>query len=130
LPPGITPTLGPDATGVGWAYEYALIDRTGQHDLGQLRSLQDWFLRYQLKEIDGVAEVASVGGMVQTFQVQLDPDKMQLYRVSVSDVTAAIKQANNESGGSVIERAGAEYMVRVGGYLKTLQDFRDIPLKT
>jgi Cu(I)/Ag(I) efflux system membrane protein CusA/SilA len=129
LPPGITPTLGPDATGVGWAYEYALIDRTGQHDLGQLRSLQDWFLRYQLKEIDGVAEVASVGGMVQSFQVQLDPDKMQLYRVSVSDVTEALKQANNESGGSVIERAGAEYMVRVGGYLKTLQDFRDIPLK-
>jgi Cu(I)/Ag(I) efflux system membrane protein CusA/SilA len=129
LPPGITPTLGPDATGVGWAYEYALIDRTGQHDLGQLRSLQDWFLRYQLKEIDGVAEVASVGGMVQSFQVQLDPDKMQLYRVSVSDVTDAIKQANNESGGSVIERAGAEYMVRVGGYLKTLQDFRDVPLK-
>jgi copper/silver efflux system protein len=129
LPPGITPTLGPDATGVGWAYEYALIDRAGRHDLGQLRSLQDWFLRYQLKEIDGVAEVASVGGMVQSFQVQLDPDKMQLYRVSVSDVTDAIKQANNESGGSVIERAGAEYMVRVGGYLKTLQDFRDIPLK-
>jgi Cu(I)/Ag(I) efflux system membrane protein CusA/SilA len=129
LPPNVSPTLGPDATGVGWAYEYALVDRTGQHDLGQLRSLQDWFLRYQLKEIDGVAEVASVGGMVQSFQVQLDPDKMQLYRVSVSDVTDAIKRANNESGGSVIERAGAEYMVRVGGYLKTLQDFRDIPLK-
>jgi copper/silver efflux system protein len=129
LPPNVSPTLGPDATGVGWAYEYALVDRTGQHDLGQLRSVQDWFLRYQLKEIDGVAEVASVGGMVQSFQVQLDPDKMQLYRVSVSDVTDAIKRANNESGGSVIERAGAEYMVRVGGYLKTLQDFRDIPLK-
>jgi Cu(I)/Ag(I) efflux system membrane protein CusA/SilA len=128
LPPGITPTLGPDATGVGWAYEYALVDRTGQHDLGQLRSLQDWFLRYQLKEIDGVAEVASVGGMVQSFQVQLDPDKMQLYRVSVPEVIDAVKKANNESGGAVIERAGAEYMVRVGGYLKTLQDFRDIPL--
>jgi len=128
LPPGVSPTLGPDATGVGWAYEYALIDRTGGHDLSQLRSLQDWFLRYQLKEIDGVAEVASVGGMVQTFQLQVDPMKMQLYRVSVSDVIDAVKKANNESGGSVIEKSGAEYMVRVSGYLKTLQDFRDIPL--
>ena len=128
LPSGITPTLGPDATGVGWAYEYALVDRTGRHDLGQLRSLQDWFLRFQLKEIDGVAEVASVGGMVQSFQVQLDPARMQLYRVSVPDVIDAIREANNEAGGSVIEKAGAEYMVRVGGYLKTLEDFRDIPL--
>lgn len=128
LPPGVTPILGPDATGLGWAYEYALVDRTGGHDLGQLRSLQDWFLRFQLKEVDGVAEVASVGGMVRSYQVQLDPMKMQLYRVSATDVIDAIKQANNESGGSVIEKAGAEYMVRVGGYLKTLQDFRDIPL--
>ena len=128
VPAGVTPTLGPDATGVGWAYEYALIDRTGQHDLGQLRSLQDWFLRYQLKEIDGVAEVASVGGMVQSFQVQPDPQLMQLYRVSIPDIIEAIKKANNEAGGSVIERAGAEYMVRVPGYLKTLQDFRDTPL--
>ena len=128
LPPGVTPTLGPDATGVGWAYEYALVDRTGGHDLGQLRSLQDWFLRFQLKEIDGVAEVASVGGMVQSFQVQLDPARMQLYRASVPDVIDAIKKANNEAGGSVIEKAGAEYMVRVGGYLKSLRDFRDIPL--
>ena len=128
LPTGVSPTLGPDATGVGWVYEYALIDRTGRHDLAQLRSLQDWFLRFQLKEVDGVAEVASVGGMVQSFQLQLDPMKMQLYRVSVSDVIDAVKKANNESGGSVIEKAGAEYMVRVGGYLKTLQDFRDIPL--
>ena len=128
LPAGVSPTLGPDATGVGWAYEYALVDRSGGHDLGGLRSLQDWFLRFQLKEIDGVAEVASVGGMVRSYQVQLDPMKMQLYRVSASNVIDAIKQANNESGGSVIEKAGAEYMVRVGGYLKTLQDFRDIPL--
>ena len=128
LPAGVTPILGPDATGVGWAYEYALVDRTGGHDLGQLRSLQDWFLRFQLKEVDGVAEVASVGGMVRSYQVQLDPMKMQLYRISASDVIDAIRQANNESGGSVIEKAGAEYMVRVGGYLKTLEDFRDIPL--
>ena len=130
LPPGVTPSLGPDATGVGWAYEYALIDRTGRHDLAQLRSLQDWFLRFQLKEIDGVAEVASVGGMVQSFQVQPDPQLMQLYRVSIPDLIDAIESSNSEAGGSVIERAGAEYMVRVGGYLKTLQDFRDIPLKT
>ena len=128
LPAGVTPILGPDATGVGWAYEYALIDRTGGHDLGELRSLQDWFLRFQLKGVDGVAEVASVGGMVRSYQVQLDPMKMQLYRISASSVIDAIKQANNESGGSVIEKGGAEYMVRVGGYLKTLQDFRDIPL--
>jgi Cu(I)/Ag(I) efflux system membrane protein CusA/SilA len=126
LPPGISPTLGPDATGVGWAYEYALVDRTGQHDLGQLRALQDWFLRFQLKEIDGVAEVASVGGMVQSFQVQIDPGSLQLYRISVPEVIEAIRRANNEAGGSVIEQAGAEYMVRVGGYLKTLDDFRNI----
>ena len=128
LPKNVSPTLGPDATGVGWAFEYALVDRTGQHDLSQLRSLQDWFLRFQLKEIDGVAEVASVGGMVQSFQVQPDPQRMQLYGVSVSELVDAIRSANSEAGGSVIERAGAEYMVRVGGYLKTLQDFRDIPL--
>jgi Cu(I)/Ag(I) efflux system membrane protein CusA/SilA len=130
LPSNVAPTLGPDATGVGWAFEYALTDRSGRHDLAQLRSLQDWFLRYQLKEIDGVAEVASVGGMVQSFQVQLDPQRMQLYRVAVSDVVEAIRKANNEAGGSVIERAGAEYMVRVSGYLRTLQDFRDIPLRS
>ncbi len=129
LPRNVAPTLGPDATGVGWAFEYALVDRTGRHDLAQLRALQDWFLRFQLKEIDGVAEVASVGGMVQSFQVQPDPQKMQLYRVSISDLAEAIGKANTESGGSVIERGGAEFMVRVGGYLKTLQDFRDIPLK-
>ena len=129
LPRSVSPTLGPDATGVGWAYEYALVDRTGRHDLAQLRALQDWFLRFQLKEIDGVAEVASVGGMVQSFQVQPDPQKMQLYRISIPDLIDAVSKANQESGGSVIERGGAEYMVRVGGYLKTLQDFRDIPLK-
>ena len=128
LPKNVSPTLGPDATGVGWAYEYALIDRTGENDIAQLRSIQDWFLRFQLKEIDGVSEVASVGGMVQSFQVQVDPQRMQLYGVTVSNVTDAIRQANNEAGGSVIEQAGAEYMVRVPGYLKTLQDFRDIPL--
>jgi Cu(I)/Ag(I) efflux system membrane protein CusA/SilA len=129
LPAGVTPALGPDATGVGWAYQYALVDRTGRNDLGQLRALQDWFLKYQLKEVPGVAEVASVGGMVRAFQVQVDPERLQLYRISLNDVMAAIKTANKETGGSVIERAEAEYMVRVGGYLKTLDDFRNIPLK-
>lgn len=129
MPPGVTPALGPDATGVGWAYEYALVDKTGHNDLGQLRALQDWSLKYQLKEIPGVAEVASVGGMVRAFQVQVDPQKLQFYRVSLNDVTDAIKTANNETGGSVIERAEAEYMIRVGGYLKNLDDFRNIPLK-
>ena len=129
LPPGVTPSLGPDATGVGWAYEYALVDRSGRNDLGQLRALQDWFLKYQLKEVPGVAEVASVGGMVRAFQVQLDPQKLQLYRISVNDVMDALKTANRETGGSVIERAEAEYMIRVGGYLQSLDDFRNIPLK-
>ena len=129
LPPGLTPALGPDATGVGWANQYALVDRTGGNDLGQLRALQDWFLKYQLKEVPGVAEVASVGGMVRAFQVQVDPERLQLYRLSVNDVMEALKTANNETGGSVIERAEAEYMIRVGGYLNTLDDFRNIPLK-
>ena len=129
LPPGVTPALGPDATGVGWAYQYALVDRTGGSDLGQLRALQDWFLKYQLKEVPGVAEVASVGGMVRAFQVQVDPEQLQIYRVTVNEVIDALKTANNETGGSVIERGEAEYMVRVGGYLKTLDDFRNIPLK-
>lgn len=128
LPPGVTPTLGPDATGVGWAYQYALVDRTGQNDLGQLRELQDWYFRFQLQEVDGVAEVASVGGMVRSYQVQVDPERLQLYRVSVGDVIDAIDEANEESGGSVIEQGGAEFMVRVGGYLETLDNFRDIPL--
>lgn len=128
LPEGVTPALGPDATGVGWAFQYALIDRTGRHDLGQLRALQDWFLRFQLREIDGVAEVASVGGMVRSYQVQIDPERLQIYRVSAGQVMDAIGQANQETGGSVIERAGAEFMVRVGGYLQTLEQFRDIPL--
>ena len=128
LPPGVTPTLGPDATGVGWAYQYALVDRTGRHDLGQLRALQDWFLRFQLKEIDGVAEVASIGGMVRSYQVQLDPQRLQLYRVSVPQVIEAIRNANRAAGGSAIERGGAEYMIRVAGYLQTLDEFRSIPL--
>jgi Cu(I)/Ag(I) efflux system membrane protein CusA/SilA len=128
LPANAKTALGPDATGVGWIYEYALVDKTGQHDLGQLRALQDWFLRYELKTIPDVAEVASIGGMVQQYQVVLDPIKLAAYGIAQSRVVSAIKNANQESGGSVLELAEAEYMVRAAGYLKTLDDFRAIPL--
>ncbi len=130
LPESAKPALGPDATGVGWVYEYALVDRTGQHDLSQLRSLQDWFLRYELKTLPGVAEVASIGGMVKQYQVVLDPVKLAAYGVTHQQVVSAIQAANQETGGSVLEMGEAEYMVRASGYLKTLDDFRAIPLKT
>jgi Cu(I)/Ag(I) efflux system membrane protein CusA/SilA len=130
LPETAKPALGPDATGVGWVYEYALVDRTGHNDLSQLRSLQDWFLRYELKTLPGVAEVASIGGMVKQYQVILDPVKLAAYGVTHQQVVSAIQQANSETGGSVLEMAEAEYMVRASGYLKTLDDFRAIPLKT
>lgn len=130
LPEGVTPSLGPDATGVGWVYEYALVDRTGQHDLAQLRSLQDWFLQYELKSVPGVAEVATVGGMVKQYQVTVDPIKLAAYNISLSRVNTAIQRANQEVGGSVMEMAEAEYMVRASGYLQSLDDFRQIPLST
>jgi Cu(I)/Ag(I) efflux system membrane protein CusA/SilA len=115
---------------VGWVYEYALVDRSGRHDLSQLRSLQDWFLRYELKTVPGVAEVASIGGMVRQYQVLLDPVKLAAYGVTHSQAVQAIQQANQEAGGSVLEMAEAEYMVRASGYLQTLDDFRAIPLRT
>ncbi len=130
LPQGARASLGPDATGVGWIYEYALVDKSGRHDLSQLRSLQDWFLRYELKSLPGVAEVASIGGMVKQYQVTLDPVKLAAYGVTHPQVVAAIQRANQETGGSVLEMGEAEYMVRAGGYLKTLDDFRAIPLRT
>ena len=130
LPETARPSLGPDATGVGWIYEYALIDRTGRHDLAQLRGIQDWFLRYELKTVPGVAEVASIGGMVKQYQVVLDPVRLASYGITHQQVVDAIRRANQESGGSVIELAEAEYMVRSSGYLKTLDDFRAIPLRT
>jgi Cu(I)/Ag(I) efflux system membrane protein CusA/SilA len=120
LPAGAKPSLGPDATGVGWVYEYALVDKTGQHDLAELRAFQDWFLKFELKTVPNVAEVATLGGMVKQFQVQVDPDKLRSYRLPLATVTAAIKAANSEAGGSVLEQGEAEYMVRVQGYLKTL----------
>lgn len=128
LPKGVSPSLGPDATGVGWVYEYALIDRTGKHDLAELRSLQDWFLKFELKTIPGVAEVATLGGMVRQYQVQVDPNKLRSYGIPLSKVVSALQADNQETGGSVIESAEAEYMVRSHGYLETLDDFRNIPL--
>ncbi|MDE1999018.1 MAG: efflux RND transporter permease subunit, partial [Burkholderiales bacterium] len=128
LPAAAKASLGPDATGVGWIYEYALIDKTGGHDLSQLRSLQDWFLKYELKSLPNVAEVASIGGMVKQYQVVLDPVKLAAYRIPQSKVIEAIQKANQETGGSVLELAETEYMVRAAGYLSNLDDFRSIPL--
>lgn len=130
LPPSAKTSLGPDATGVGWVYEYALVDKTGQHDLSQLRSIQDWFLKYELKSLPNVAEVASIGGMVKQYQVVLDPIKMAASQVPLNKVIDAIQKANQETGGSVLEMGESEYMVRASGYLKTMDDFRNIPLST
>ena len=128
LPPTAKTSLGPDATGLGWIFEYALIDRTGGHDSSQLRALQDWFLKYELKTLPNVAEVASVGGMVKQYQVVLDPAKLIAYGIPHEGVIAAIRAANQEAGGSVLELAEADYMVRASGYLQSLDDFRAIPL--
>ncbi|CAN7616613.1 efflux RND transporter permease subunit [Variovorax sp. LjRoot290] len=128
LPAGANASLGPDATGVGWVYEYALVDRSGKHDIGQLRAFNDWFLKFELKTIPDVAEVASIGGMVRQYQVVLDPDRMRALGITQATVVAALQKANQASGGSVVELAEAEYMVRSRGYLKSLSDFRTIPL--
>ena len=130
LPAEAKPALGPDATGVGWIYQYALVDRSGQHDLGQLRALQDWFLKYELKAVPNVAEVASVGGMVRQYQIVLYPERLRAYGIPQSRVIAAVQAANRETGGSVLELGEAEYMVRATGYLRTLDDFAAIPLLT
>ena len=129
LPEGVTTTLGPDATGVGWIYQYALVDRSGQHDLAQLRALQDWFLKYELKSLPNVAEVATLGGMVKQYQVLLDPQKLVAYGVTQQEVEAALKSANQETGGAILELAEREYMVRASGYLESLADFRNVPLR-
>ena len=130
LPPGATASLGPDATGVGWIYQYALVDRTGQQDIAQLRALQDWFLKFELQTVPGVSEVAAIGGMVRQYQVVLDPDRLAAYRIPHGQVIEAIGRANQEAGGSVLEMGEAEYMVRASGYLASLDDFRAIPLMT
>jgi Cu(I)/Ag(I) efflux system membrane protein CusA/SilA len=128
LPRAAKPALGPDATGVGWVYQYALVDRSGRHDIAQLRALQDWFLKYELRTVPGVAEVASVGGMVKQYQVIVDPARLRAYRLTLADVRRAIENANQETGGSVVELAEAEYMVRARGYIKSLDDLRAVPL--
>src|SRR5262252_953915 len=130
LPSEAKAALGPDATGVGWIFEYALIDKSHTHDLSQLRALQDWFLKYELKSVPNVAEVASLGGMVRQYQVVLDPQKLRAFNITHDKVVSAIRNANQETGGSVLELGEAEYMVRASGYLKTLDDFRAIPIKT
>ena len=129
LPATARSSLGPDATGVGWIYEYALVDRTGQHDLSQLRSLQDWFLKFELKALPNVAEVATIGGMVKQYQVVLDPVKLISYGITQADVKSAINNANQETGGSVLTLGEAELMVRASGYLTSIADFKTIPLK-
>ena len=128
LPAEARPSLGPDATGVGWVYEYALVDHTGKHDLSQLRSIQDWFLKYELQTVAGVSEVATIGGMVKQYQVILNPDKLRAYNIPLKKIRMAIQHANQEVGGSVIEMAEAEYMVRATGYIRGLKDLRQIPL--
>ena len=128
LPQGVSPSLGPDASGVGWVFEYALVDHSGQLDLSQLKSLQDWYLKLELQSVSGVSEVATVGGMEQTYQVVLEPDKLAIYRLDIASIMSAITKANEEAGGSVVEMAEAEYMVRAKGYRQSLSDFAEIPL--
>ncbi len=128
LPAGVTPTLGPDATGVGWVYEYALVDRTGKYDLAQLRSIQDWFLRYELTAVEGVSEVASIGGYVKQYQVVVHPNRLAAYGIPIQKVRMAIQRSNNDVGGRLVEMAETEFMVRGLGYIKTLEDLRNVPL--
>ncbi|WP_305815552.1 efflux RND transporter permease subunit [Photobacterium leiognathi] len=129
LPANAKPTLGPDATGVGWIYSYVLQDKTGKHDLAELRSLQDWFLKYELQTVEGVSEVATVGGMVKQYQVEIDPAKLRAYDLTLQQVNMAIPNGNQETGASVIEVAEAEHMIRTTGYLTSIDDIKSLPLK-
>ncbi|MEE8128428.1 MAG: efflux RND transporter permease subunit [Nitrospinaceae bacterium] len=126
LPPGVNPSLGPDATGVGWVYEYALVDTTGKHDLAELRSIQDWYLRYELQTVPGVSEVASIGGYVKQYQVEVDPNKLIAYNLPLHKIVKAIKRSNNDVGGRLLEMSEMEFMVRGLGYIKNLQDIKEI----
>ena len=128
LPAEAKPELGPDATGVGWVFEYALVDRSNRHDLAQLRSLQDWYLKFELQTVPGVSEVATIGGMVKQYQVVVDPDSLRAYGLNLSQIRKAIQRGNKESGGSVIEMGEAEYMIRATGYIDSIQDLKEIPL--
>ncbi len=130
LPAGVTPTLGPDATGVGWVYQYALVDESGTHDLAQLRSLQDWYLRYQLESVPGVAEVSAIGGFVKQYQIEVDPNTLAAYRLPIKTVIAAVQNSNAEVSGRVLEMAGTEYVIRGRGYLRSVDDLELIPVGT
>ncbi len=130
LPQGVTPSLGPDATGVGWVYEYALVDKTGKHDLSELRSLQDWYLRYELQTVPGVSEVASIGGYVKQYQVEVDPNKLLAYNIPLGKVKHAIMRSNNDVGGRLVEMAETEFMVRGLGYIKSIEDIENIAIGT
>ncbi|TDJ01410.1 MAG: efflux RND transporter permease subunit [Candidatus Dadabacteria bacterium] len=130
LPEGVTPTLGPDATGVGWVFQYALVDETGESDLAELRTFQDWYLRYWLESVPGVAEVASVGGFEKQYQVEIDPNKLVAYNITIKEVITAIRRSNNDVGGRVVEFAATEYFVRGRGYIKSVEDIEMIPLRT
>src|SRR5467141_2313873 len=128
LPSGVHPTIGPDATGAGWVYEYALVDHNHRYSLADLRSLQDWFLRYQIATVPGVAEVASIGGFVRQYQVRLDPDKHRAFNIPLSTVIEKVRDSTNEVGGRLLEFRGAEYMVRGLGYLRSLSDLETVPV--
>ena len=130
LPAGVTPTLGPDATGVGWVYEYALVDRTGERDLAELRSIQDWYLRYELQTVPGVAEVASVGGFVRQYQVEVEPNALAAYAIPLSQVRRAIQRSNNDVGGRLVEMAESEFMVRGRGYIESIADLEQVAIGT
>jgi Cu(I)/Ag(I) efflux system membrane protein CusA/SilA len=130
LPSGVAPTLGPDATGVGWVYQYALVDESGAHDLAQLRSLQDWYLRYQLESVPGVAEVSAVGGFVKQYQIDVDPNTLAAYRLPITTIIEAVRNSNAEVSGRVLEMAGTEYVIRGRGYLRSVEDIELIPVGT
>src|SRR5260221_24170 len=130
LPESVHPVIGPDATGAGWVYEYVLVDHSHQHSLADLRSIQDWFLRYQLETVHGVAEVATIGGFVRQYQVNLDPDKLRAYAIPLSTVIEKVRSSTNEVGGRLLEMGGAEYMIRGLGYLRSLSDLETVPVTT
>jgi len=130
LPEGVHPVIGPDATGADWVYEYALVDHSHQHSLADLRSIQDWYLRYQLETVSGVAEVATIGGFVRQYQVNLDPEKLRAYGIPLSTVIERVRGSTNEVGGRLLEMGGAEYMIRGLGYLRSLSDLETVPVTT
>src|SRR5256885_1277900 len=130
LPEGVNPVIGPDATGVGWVYEYALVDRTGKHNLAELRSFQDWNLRYALESVKGVSEVAPVGGFVKQYQVDLDPNKLLAYGIPLNEVVNKIRMSNGDVGGKIFEVGSTEYYVRGRGYIKNIEDIENVPLKS